>query len=231
VYNLSKKDYDELEDFLISEDSPEECMDISTMDGFLTAILIGPETIQPIQWLPFIFRAKSEKDMKRIPTERLNRILDLIITHYNIIAQTFLTDPNSFSPIFYRNTHEGRTIERINEWCMGFMTATGIYGEAWEPLLKDKAFYHLLGAAALFGTPGGMEDLKNDPEIKKVPHQEWVTEVMFAVPDIYRYWLPHREANRTAKSKEIPTAEPDRNAPCPCGSGKKFKDCCLGKVH
>lgn len=24
-------------------------------------------------------------------------------------------------------------------------------------------------------------------------------------------------------------AEPGRNDPCPCGSGKKFKQCCLGK--
>jgi len=24
-------------------------------------------------------------------------------------------------------------------------------------------------------------------------------------------------------------AAPGRNAPCPCGSGKKFKNCCLGK--
>jgi len=22
---------------------------------------------------------------------------------------------------------------------------------------------------------------------------------------------------------------PDRNSPCPCGSGKKFKNCCAGK--
>jgi hypothetical protein len=23
--------------------------------------------------------------------------------------------------------------------------------------------------------------------------------------------------------------QPGRNAPCPCGSGRKFKKCCLGK--
>jgi uncharacterized protein YecA (UPF0149 family) len=36
-------------------------------------------------------------------------------------------------------------------------------------------------------------------------------------------WIKNRE-NQVRKP-----VVPERNAPCPCGSGKKFKNCCAGK--
>lgn len=36
-------------------------------------------------------------------------------------------------------------------------------------------------------------------------------------------WIRNRE------NQVIKPAIPERNAPCPCGSGKKFKNCCMGK--
>ena len=32
--------------------------------------------------------------------------------------------------------------------------------------------------------------------------------------------------NPTAPIKAEPSAKVDRNDPCPCGSGKKYKNCC-----
>jgi len=37
-------------------------------------------------------------------------------------------------------------------------------------------------------------------------------------------WIRNRE------NQVIKPAIPERNAPCPCGSGKKFKNCCMGKL-
>ncbi|MDP6121128.1 MAG: SEC-C metal-binding domain-containing protein, partial [Rhodospirillales bacterium] len=37
-----------------------------------------------------------------------------------------------------------------------------------------------------------------------------------------------RRMVRTEESKA--TGQTGRNAPCPCGSGKKYKKCCLGKL-
>lgn len=41
-----------------------------------------------------------------------------------------------------------------------------------------------------------------------------------------RVVLPERPSNRRFEKKE----KTGRNAPCPCGSGKKFKKCCIGKT-
>ena len=49
---LSDEEFDELADFLMSDATLEDAMDISMLDGFLTALLIGPNMVPPSQWLP-----------------------------------------------------------------------------------------------------------------------------------------------------------------------------------
>src|SRR5215217_7066628 len=44
-----------LDRFLMSDASPEDCMQLSELDGFLTGIAIGPELVMPSEWLPAIW--------------------------------------------------------------------------------------------------------------------------------------------------------------------------------
>lgn len=46
---ISDAEIDQLAEFLISDDTPEECMDLSTIDGFLTGLVIGNDTNPPSQ--------------------------------------------------------------------------------------------------------------------------------------------------------------------------------------
>ena len=46
---LSDDEYGELDDCLLSDELPEGCMDAVTLEGFLTAIAIGPVTVTPDQ--------------------------------------------------------------------------------------------------------------------------------------------------------------------------------------
>ena len=34
---------------------------------------------------------------------------------------------------------------------------------------------------------------------------------------------------RNKENQVVKQVMPERNDPCPCGSGKKFKNCCIGK--
>ena len=52
---LNDVDYDELEVFLGSNAVPQDCMDLEMLDGFLTAVVSGPELIQPSEWLPVVW--------------------------------------------------------------------------------------------------------------------------------------------------------------------------------
>jgi uncharacterized protein len=48
------------------------------------------------------------------------------------------------------------------------------------------------------------------------------------VREIHAFWLARREQN-IPSAAPFQRAEPrvGRNDPCPCGSGKKYKKCCL----
>jgi len=48
---LSPKEIDELSAFLMSDAPPEDRWIIVTLDGFLTALAIGPEPVLPSVWL------------------------------------------------------------------------------------------------------------------------------------------------------------------------------------
>ena len=49
------------------------------------------------------------------------------------------------------------------------------------------------------------------------------------MPEIHRYFEPHRRAGGLPPERRpVRRTGPKigRNDPCPCGSGKKFKQCC-----
>ncbi len=48
-------DLDALDLFLASDASPEHCMQLSDLDGFLAGVAIGPELIVPSEWLPEVW--------------------------------------------------------------------------------------------------------------------------------------------------------------------------------
>jgi len=54
---LSPKEIDELNAFLMSDATPEDCMHIVTLDGFLTALAIGPKLVLPREGTCRIFGA------------------------------------------------------------------------------------------------------------------------------------------------------------------------------
>ncbi len=55
---------------------------------------------------------------------------------------------------------------------------------------------------------------------------EFATSLGDSVIAIMDWWLPVRKAKSTFHREEPRVA---RNDPCPCGSGKKFKQCCGGQ--
>ena len=48
-------DIERLDAFLMSDDAPENCMQISDLDGFLTGILCSPELIPPREWFQIVW--------------------------------------------------------------------------------------------------------------------------------------------------------------------------------
>lgn len=52
---LSAKEIEQLDRFLLADDDLEATMDVSTLDGFLCAVLSGPMLIMPSEWMRWVW--------------------------------------------------------------------------------------------------------------------------------------------------------------------------------
>ncbi len=222
---LNSAEIKELAEFLTSDETPEECMDISTLDGFLTGLVIGPDTIPPSQWLPVVWGETKSDEIAWKSKKKIERIWDLIMRLYNSIVQAFQSDPPDFRPLMSVRESAGEEVTIIDEWCWGFMLSIELAPASWQPLFEDEERKAGIFPISLHGTENGWELLKKDSKISKVPHEDWVAMIPKAVKEIHDFWLPLRQAevqvSQVAMSQKI-----GRNEPCTCGSGKKFKKCC-----
>lgn len=129
-YPIEEPDIEALDRFLTSDRAPQNCMMLSELDGFLTAIAIGPELVMPSKWLPAIWDG-DEPGFR--DEEEANIVLGAIIGRYNQIL--YQIDNDSFEPKFWQGP-EGIVI--AVDWAEGFVTAINMYLEAWTPLLESQ---------------------------------------------------------------------------------------------
>src|SRR5688500_19645278 len=91
-------DLEVLDQFLMSEASPENCMQLSDLDGFLTGIAIGPELVKPSEWLPAIW---GDDEPVFENEEQVQTVIGAIMGRYNEILRVLNIDPETFAPIFW----------------------------------------------------------------------------------------------------------------------------------
>ncbi len=135
---LSDAELDELEGFLASDAVPEDCMDLEMLDGFLAAIVSGPETIQPSEWLPQVW---SDGGRSATPaygnSGDAQRIMALILRHMVGIQRTLAESPTRFKPLLYlpeEKKSDDRQPPEGTAWCEGYMAGVKLRDEAWQPL-------------------------------------------------------------------------------------------------
>jgi uncharacterized protein len=155
-------DLDALNDYLLSDRSPAECMDVSQLDGFLAGVVIGPEMVMPSEFLPVIWGGEQPDFADAAEAEA---ILMSILGRYNEIGQTLAAVPPEYAPVFWEDS-AGNSI--TEDWAVGFMQAVALRSDAWEPALFDDESAMLLipiGIIAGLSEPDiGLNDSKLSAE-------------------------------------------------------------------
>jgi uncharacterized protein len=216
---LSDAEIGELDAFLMSEATSDECMDIVTLDGFLTALVVGPQLLAPSVWLPVVWGGTSEPVFES--KEQAERIIGLLLRRMNMITGMFGENSSGFEPLLYERETNGDRFWLADDWCFGFLRAMELGPEAWDPLFEDKTNRVLLEPILILGTQEGLDhiDATSDPESQYAATADMLH---LSVEAIHAYWrLPIEQRTATRASQKRA-----RNDPCPCGSGRKFKKCC-----
>jgi uncharacterized protein len=226
---LSDGELEELDDFLADDAIQETSMDVSTLEGYLTAIAIGPGLVMPSEWLPWVWdMEEGEAAPEFDEDEQASRIFSLIMRFYNSILQSFATDPDAFQPIFWQGNQWGAA-----EWCEGFILGFQFNDDAWSLLASGQPEW--FAPFLRFGTDDDIHTSLMTGDAETL-----MNEIDASLGILHRYWKENRHQRprgitnddfRLGTQKGV--AQVVRNGPkinradpCPCGSGKKYKKCC-----
>jgi uncharacterized protein len=80
----------------MADATPEESMDLATLDGFLTSLVIGPEVVPPSVWLKTIWGGEDEPKFES--SAQAQRVIILIMRRSNTLSFLF-EEPPEFAPI------------------------------------------------------------------------------------------------------------------------------------
>ena len=210
---LSEAELDWLDDFLGCDDFVLEAMSLPRLDGFLTALVIGPEPVPAAEYLSEIWGAEFDPPAFE-DAEQEAFVTGLVLRHGNTIA-TRVEHGYPVRPLLLPHV----LADDAAEWAQGFMLGMTMRERAWQKLIRDPQGAPLIGPIAC---------LAGDPEeagTETLLAAEIVADVVEQLPElvagIAAFWRAGRGGPAPGRAGKT-----GRNDPCPCGSGKKFKQCC-----
>jgi uncharacterized protein len=203
---------DLLEAWLSSDRAPDDAMELSELDGFLTGIAIGPQTILPSEWLSAVW---GDDEPVFEDAAEAQAVLGAIMARYNEILHGLQDEEGVLEPLFLTDA-EGEVIADL--WAEGFLEAVGLRPSAWDPLFSHRDAGPLVMPILLLARGAEDLDLDADEERLEALLAEAPDMIAPCVVAIDRFWKIRRARGHVPKT--------GRNAPCPCGSGRKYKLCC-----
>ena len=189
---LSDDEIDKLNDFLLERSGLEDAMDIAMLDGYLTAIVSGPRTILPSEWLPLVWDIEKGKAAPKFKNKaEAQRIYEWLMRHMNDNARTLYRAPDYYGPLLVENPNKGDPIPIIDEWCTGFMTGVALDAKNWQPLITAQPELFLV--LKLYGTVEGFDELVNK-RYSLEQHKALAEGLGDTVRVIHAHWLKQRSS-------------------------------------
>jgi uncharacterized protein len=200
-------------------------MNLEQLDGFFAALIAGPDDVLPSEYLPEIWGDGIVNERTFRAQAILQDFLSLVTRHWNAVSQT-LRSGNVYTPLLI---DDDNGVSHGNDWANGFLRGMELRREGWAPLLDDEDRGGSL--VAIFALA---HEHDPDPEMrsydKPIPpelREKLIIGVAVGVMQIYRYFETRRlmPTSMGATYRRV-VRKVGRNDPCPCGSGKKYKQCC-----
>lgn len=218
---LTEAEMDELESLLASDAVPEDCMSLEMLDGYLAAVVLSPKPLPTADWLPGVW-----SDTEALPEGGgVQRLLALVLRYHDEVAET-LGAPDGWEPFCYAPDEMDESVRLGDEWMTGFELGLELWDEDWRDELDAhdaETWDGLIDKAMSPWTAEDMEEADDDTRL------QWLESSAAAVRAIHHLRAacalpPVPVAGQPVARVE--SADAGRNDPCPCGSGRKYKQCC-----
>jgi uncharacterized protein len=166
---------------------------IAMLDGYVTAIVAGPVSIGPLDWICPLLAVDADAFNHGGTLEFA--AISAVARHHNDISNTLSTAPHRFQPM-HRRKPNGDVDAR--PWCEGFHAAMQLRLPAWAPLRDLSNINHglllpiLLHCVDDYGRPllGQAKKGRENEEFLRNAHAD----IPAVVEAMRQYWMPSRYA-------------------------------------
>lgn len=222
---------DALDQLLEQRAVPFGGLGLEPLDGYLTALVLSPgDTVEPEAWLPRVW-GKAPPRWENAADEAAARELLMLAWHTAARRVRFNSDElTADGALFWwlpddPEAEHGDDVDIGAAWAGGFLEGMDLRSEAWDEwIAKDDWIGEVeayVEALAIGSYPPEQEGGAPVP----LTYQERL-EIHAGLPDMLHDLHIHRIESLTPREPVRRAATPERNDPCPCGSGRKFKKCC-----
>ena len=240
AHDLTDADFAELDELLLQTPEPLEPLDAVMLDGYLCGVIVQPVLLGSATWLAHVF----DFDGRPLPDDAdaawLQRTTALILRRHAALNRAIVED-GWFDPLVLEFDDEhprepvpegevdpGAGMSPISQalmpWVAGFQHAAVCFPDLAE--LPDDAV--MASLARLYRhLPAETDEEREivatlDREHPLATLDDAMEELVVTVADLQDLTREQRYKVDTVKRE---TPKVGRNEPCPCGSGKKFKQC------
>ncbi len=228
-------------------ESSDAYMTLNELEGFLHAVAITPEIIQPSEWLPKIFDGQMPEFDSEEQAQSTMGVLMESYNHYNELRHS--------GKLNYDYDIKKLSVEKFDEiieWGWGFLIGLRLRMPFWmSRIVADELSVEEDPVANSVGVIKALVDDTFDttPLINKFKDehaadaseeelkQHLVVHMLTALPEAVRViqafaeHMDERRKDELAHSQQARSNKIGRNELCPCGSGKKYKKCCALTDH
>ncbi|MDI4635576.1 UPF0149 family protein [Pelomonas sp. V22] len=235
--DLTDAEFAELDELLASTPEPLQALDASMLDGYLCGVLVQPRLIPVDEWLPNIFDYDGGLLPEDVDPTWLSRVRELVERRHGALNRQLVED-GWFDPVVLdldeseapdpEEDAEVAAMSPISRtllpWVAGFQHAQLCFPELSD--LPDDAVMAAL-ARLYRHLPAETDEEKEiiatlDREHPLKDLDDAIEEMVVTVADLCDLTEAERYRVETIQ-REGPKV--GRNDPCPCGSGRKYKQC------
>ena len=210
---------------------PFKGFNLEALDGYLSALVVAPDTIPPSEWQPRVWG----KTPRWQGDEEAVQVQALLLGHWNMVSQRVRYGdedlPDHLAPLLWLpeditvQPEDDSELDVGRDWALGFFSGVELREAEWDRWLDENEWIEEI--FSLLDQLASGEVLAEDPTEPTTPisYQERL-EIVASLPGMLADLHQHRIRALTPREPLRRADTPERNQPCPCGSGKKYKKCC-----